>query len=281
MKINLHSDFTDYYDDHFDKEGTTFDRLYECGPHRREMYALLEQAGYCVPRHGTVEEVAAHLIRECQEKDVPMSERVVRQMTEVVVYSTEREHGADNHLVSIDDALTFFPGHYCTEYIRAQTSGLGWTLQYLQIGERHWWLSYTSSNNWRSNVGDAKVEVIEEGPRGYHGTITEPLFAIDFVPAQKLYAIDYNIGPKLADTGIEVVLPPGKVIELICASLTSLEKRQGQPAASHNLSLSTSYARAKADAAGERAISEFRLKNELSPAVSPFEVLLVINDGET
>lgn len=223
MKINLRSDFADYYDEYFDREGILFNRLSECEPYRREMYAFLEQAGYHTPRHGTVEEMAELLAREWQEMNVPVSNQVVRQMTELVVYATERSHGGDNHLVSIDDAISFFPHHYCTEYIRAQSSGLGWTLQFLQIGDRHWWLSYTSSNNWRSNAGTFEVEVIEEGPRGYHTTIIEPLFSIDFVPAQELYAIDYNIGPKLAGTGIDEILKPCEVIGLI---RTAMECRQ-------------------------------------------------------
>lgn len=225
MKINLRSDFADYYDEYFDREGILFNRLSECGPHRREMYAFLEQAGYHTPRHGTVEEMAELLTREWQEMNVPVSNQVVRQMTELVVYAAERSHGGDNHLISIDDALNFFPHHYCTEYVRTQPSGLGWTLQYLQIGDRHWWLSYTSSNNWRSNVGDFKVEVIEEGPRGYHAVIMEPLFAIDFVPAQELYAIDYNIGPKLAGTGMENILSPAQVVDLIRMALARNQNR--------------------------------------------------------
>jgi hypothetical protein len=56
------------------------------------------------------------------------------------------------------------------------------------------------------------VEVIEEGPRGYHAVITEPLIAIDFVPAQELYAIDYNVGPRLAGTGMENILSPAKLL---------------------------------------------------------------------
>jgi hypothetical protein len=225
VKINLRSDFADYYDEYFDREGILFNRLSECGPYRREMYAFLEQAGYHTPRHGTVEEMAKLLTREWQEMNVPVSNQVVRQMTELVVYADERSHGGDNHLVSIDDALSFFPHHYCTEYVRAQSSSLGWTLQYLQIGDRHWWLSYTSSNNWRSNFGNFKVEVIEEGPRGYHATITEPLFSIDFVPTQELYAIDYNIGPKLAGTGMENILSPAQVVDLIRTALTHNQNR--------------------------------------------------------
>lgn len=224
MKIHLRSDFADYYDSCFDNEGFLFNRFSECGPYRRQMYGLLEQAGYRVPRNGTVEEMAKLLTREWQEMNVPVSKQVVRQMTELVVYAAERSHGADNHLVSIDDAISFFPHHYCTEYFRAQPSGLGWTLQYLQIGDRHWWLSYTSNNNWRSNAGDFKVEIIEEGPRGYHTTIAEPLFSIDFVPAQELYAIDYNISPKLEGTGIENILSPAQVVDLIRAALSRTQQ---------------------------------------------------------
>lgn len=224
MKINLRSDFADYYDRCFDNEGFLFNRFSECGPYRREMYALLEQAGYRVPRNGTVEEMAELLTCEWEEMSVPVSEQVVRQMTELVVYTAERSHGGDNHLVSIADAISFFPHHYCTEYLGAQSSGLGWTLQHLQIGDRYWWLSYSSSNNWRSNAGDFKVEVVEEGPRGYHATIAEPLFAIDFVPAQELYAIDYNVGPKLEGTGIENILSPAQVVDLIRTALSRLQK---------------------------------------------------------
>lgn len=223
MKLKLHSDFDDYYDGGFEQEGVAFDRFSEDGPSRREMYALLEQAGYRVPRHGTVEELAARITREWQQMDVPVSASVIRQMTDLVVYATARSHGGDIHLVSIDEALRFFPHHYCTELIRVQSGERGWMLQYLQIGDRCWWLNYASSNNWRSNVGDCQIEVIEEGPRGYHAFFKEPIFSIDFLPAQELYAIDYNVGLKLAGTGIEALLPAAEVVDLIGAALRHKE----------------------------------------------------------
>lgn len=215
MKIKLRSDFDDYYDSYFDQEGVIFDRLSECGPYRREMYALLEQAGYRVPRHGSVEEMAARLTGEGRHIEVPVNNQPARQMTDLVVYATERGHGGDNHLVSVAEALSIFPGHYCTEYIPVQSGERGWSLQYLQIGDRHWWLSYASNNNWRSNVGDYKVEIVEEGPRGLHDFFTEPVFSIDLLPAQELYAIDFNINPQLVGTGIENILSPAEVVALV------------------------------------------------------------------
>lgn len=219
MKIKLRSDFDDYYDGYFDHEGVIFDRLSECGPYRRAMYALLEQAGYRVPKHGSVEEMAARITGEGRQMEVPMNEPVARPMTDLVVYARERGHGGNNHLVSVAEALRIFPGHYCTEYIPVQSGERGWSLQYLQIGDCHWWLSYASNNNWRSNVGDYKVEIIEEGPRGFHGFFAEPVFSIDFLPVQELYAIDFNINPQLVGTGIENILPPTEVVSLVRAAM--------------------------------------------------------------
>ena len=64
------------------------------------------------------------------------------------------------------------------------------------------------------------MKVIEEGPRGYHAVITEPPFAIDFVPAQELYAIDYNVGPRLAGTGMANILSPAQVVDMMREALT-------------------------------------------------------------
>jgi len=43
--------------------------------------------------------------------------------------------------------------------------------------------------------------------------LSEPLLAIDFVKADKLYAIDYNVAPGLMGTGIEALLTPSDIFE--------------------------------------------------------------------
>ena len=67
-----------------------------------------------------------------------------------------------------------------------------------------------------SNVGDGDCQVVGVYMNdGYHPSINLPLFAIDFVVGQELYAIDFNVAPGIRGSGVEKLLTAKEVVESI------------------------------------------------------------------
>ena len=198
MKLRLESDFTDYYDYMFDRDGTPFRRLPSDAPPRPTMLRYLQRLGHRVPRHGVVKELVPQLPSGAQ----------------VVVYLDEDAHRGEGKLkLSREQAMGEYPGCYASEYVG---SGNAVTWSHLQIGARSWWLEYVSWSDWRSNQGECCVKVLHEEAPGYHPQIKAPLFAIDFLRDDAyIYAIDFNVAPALAHTGLPSLLYPGEAVKLI------------------------------------------------------------------
>lgn len=199
-KVRLRSDYWDYYDHWFDViAGITFERFSHSGMSRREIFEFLGSIGVRVPFYGKPQEVFEQLDKF--SKEYP-------QLIDVVVYLDERAHRGEGKVkVLLPEALETYPNHLVSQYIPALPSGAGLSWRYLQVGDKVFWLRYCSRDDWRSNCGDVKVEVLSRERDGYHPRIAYPLFAVDFVPAGKtLYAIDFNVAPQVKGTGVESIL---------------------------------------------------------------------------
>ncbi|HEX2973352.1 MAG TPA: hypothetical protein VHP11_13540 [Tepidisphaeraceae bacterium] len=207
MKVKLDTDFLDYYDHHFDREGIPFHRLASFNFSRPEMLRILqEEMGSLVPRHGI-------------GKDTIISSADLGAVW--VVHRDLRAHrGEGKVLCSGHGVLELYPQAFVVQYIAADSH----SFRYLQIGNRAFWLSYHSQNDWRSNVGDVKVLCLGETKP----TFIKPkwsLFAIDYVVNSSegpFYAIDLNTAPGLTGTGIEKLLPPTVAAQLIKDALDPL-----------------------------------------------------------
>lgn len=222
MLIQLKSDFRDYYDHVFSGSWQVtevlFERLTTGGPGRREMFDLMMSLKLTVPLHGTVTELNAKLIGEFSYLgNSKLIDDYMRNLTDVVVYLDEQAHqGGGKVKLNIREALLEYPDHFASQFIPSNAV----TLRYLRVGRRQFWLRYSSKDDWRSNVGDVSIELLcEETPKTLEDVmrLRDPLVAIDFVKADKLYAIDYNIAPGLKGTGLEDLLTPAAVFdELTC-----------------------------------------------------------------
>jgi len=213
VKIQLKTDFLDYYDHWFDREGDiVFERMSRGGMGRREMFGFLKSLGLNSPEVGIVKEVFPKL-RE-RYSDIPDG---IMRIVSVVVYLDEMAHrGEGKERMSAEKALEKHPDNFCSEFIPTSPGEGSVSLRYLQIGDRKWWLRYSSIDDWRSNYGDkAWVEVLAEAGRGYHPKIKEPMFAVDFVAAKKIYAIDFNISPGLSGAAVDNILTGREVVDLI------------------------------------------------------------------
>lgn len=208
MTLKLVSDFRDYYDHWFDREGFELRRITTDGPSRPDMFNLFEMARIHTPRHGLV-------------KDMPTDTKWA------VVYLNETSHrGEGKELMLADDARRLYPDKFYSEYLnfpnneptlsyKNQYFGSSW--RELFIGDRSYFLHYINCDDWRSNVGDdirIECETDRVGKRGKKD-LHYPLYAIDYVwdPQKSDFAaVDLNIAPGIGGTPIEDVLPGQQIV---------------------------------------------------------------------
>jgi hypothetical protein len=214
--LQLRSDFRDWYDAAFDREGPVFERLSRGGMSRRQMLSYMSEVGLCVPRHGLVCDLVPAIMEDFADWPEDSREAMQSQILELVVYHDEQAHaGEGKEKVAAAEALARYSDLYASEFIPATPSGVGVSLRYLQVGKRRWWLRYWSQDDWRSNAGQGGCEVLCEEKPGRPYKIDAPMFAVDFVRAgTKLYAIDFNIAPGLVP--LNGRLRASEVVEQLC-----------------------------------------------------------------
>lgn len=232
MPVCIKTNFIDYYDHWFDREGYIFERRSDGGMSRREMFAFLRHHGSNVPIYGTPADICRSLGNQGSnpEKKSPIK---------VVVYLDERAHrGEGKILVPIEYAQKEYPDSLCSMYYPG--AGRAESIRYLQIGDLHVWLKYVSLD-WRSNV-EPEIIVLSEIHKGYHPTIHFPLFAIDFVSGNtqradqatclddvcnSWIAVDFNISPGIRGTGIENALSAKEAAEAIRRAVSKQQESRG------------------------------------------------------
>ncbi len=221
MKIQLTSDFSDFYDHWFcgayEKPNRTFDRASRTTMSKRQQFQLLQEMGFNVPSHGTVTEVVERLAGTQQEQSPPLT---------LVGYTDEFAHAGEGKIIRAYYYLISEQPHlYCSEFIpTSEDTTISISYRLLQVGDRAWWLKYEGRGSWMSNhAPDVTVEVLHEA-HGFWDTGEEirpkqyPLFAIDFVVpvgSEKKLAIDFNTAPGLKQTGMEEILSAKECYELI------------------------------------------------------------------
>lgn len=187
----------------------------EGGLSRPDMFGELRATKFVVPCFGTVYDVASVLTQQCGS--------LASAVCDVVVYHDLRAHcGEGKELLPLRQALLRYPDAFCSHFIPSMPGSGSVSLRHLRIGLRQFWLRYSSANDWRSNAGDVKVEVLceerpfKELPFSEREIYKHPIVAVDFVRAgSKLFAIDLNVAPGLRGTGIESQVEPVGVYDMV------------------------------------------------------------------
>ena len=211
MKIALHSDFRDYYDHWFcgtwENPDIIFKRMTSSGFPRPAMLQYLQELGLTVPAYGRVVELV-HDLKMNIDEDIREG---MSSICSVVIHNDINAHAGEGKILcSYNDALENYPNAFAVEHIPSTPSGMGLSLRYLRVGLRQFWLRYSSSDDWRSNCGEVNIELLCEESKVISSQlmgVPYPLFAVDFIIGDKLYAVDFNIAPGVKGTGIEAILP--------------------------------------------------------------------------
>lgn len=188
MKIALKSDFRDCYDKYFTTTLMPYDaiftRVMKTFVPKHQQFQVLSHMGLSTPLIGIIRDMfnAGHRLDQW-----------------VVVYGDLFEHASGGkRIMLLKDAMEFYPDNFCSVFIEPKENATSY--RFLQVGARAFWLKYKSDDQWRSNVGDVKVEVLRETDPKY--AIGYPLLGIDFIEhvdggLDKRDAIDFNTSPSL------------------------------------------------------------------------------------
>lgn len=207
MKLKLVSDFHDYYDIMFDKEGLEFRRFTNEGPNRIQIFSILRGLGLKTPFFGKVEDL---LVKFSED-------------TKIVVYTDITKHcGEGKELITLGEAKNEYRGFWASQYIRNELQDValntykGKSTRFLFVGNRFFRMDYISTEDWRSNVGDGDIiGCHEEVSPKWRNMIYFPLYSIDFVGEYELFAIDFNIAPGTIGTGLNKILHPSDAVNAI------------------------------------------------------------------
>lgn len=211
--VRLVSNFRDYYDHWFATPGTPIMARYHrdttIGPSRLQQFVYLETAGLPVPHFGIL---------------LPKFKLFGDY---VVVYIDQEAHrGEGKIVVPWETAEVNYAGSLVSEFIPTTDTPFDKAVSYrcLFVGFKAFHLKYSSSD-WRSNVGEVDIEILEEGPLEIDRDIfketpihQQPLLAIDYVQhvdTKQLACIDLNIAPGIKGTGLELSLRGQEVVRII------------------------------------------------------------------
>lgn len=213
-KIAIVSEFLDYYDHAFDsilfKPEIVWKRTVNNGIKRRDIFKTLDTVGLLTPLHGIVDKVVEALKEE--------------KGKELIIYTDEYAHCGNGKIKLPVSAAMEWSGCYCSEYIESQNENAT-SYRILRIGNKSWLLRYIGYNSWMSNSAkEVDIEVLSALRDIKTVMRNSPMLAIDYVIKDNVaYYIDINTAPGLKWTGIEDILKPQDVYELVVDYYSKVE----------------------------------------------------------
>lgn len=190
MKLQLDSDFHQYYDAWFDKEGFIWDRFANNRKFgRRAQFKLFDELGIKHPEVGIV------------GLDNPDN---------AVIYEDEYAHCGEGKFRS-DHSDKKWSGKLYSKFILSCPQAM--SFRDLWIGNSRFFLQYVSDDEWRSNWGNVMITPINTVyaaefffPKYDRSNVLTPMFAIDYVReyrTEELLAVDFNTAPGINGTPIQ------------------------------------------------------------------------------
>lgn len=219
--MRLQTDFRDFYDMAFPRES---DRVFNRMAGDRSMsksaqFSLLDSLGFSTPIRGLGKYLKS--LTPLRDNDL------------IVIYTDDRAHGGEGKkFTSLGGMSAADRECLCSQWIN--TTGefdKAQSYRLLQIGHRAWWLRYEGVGGWMSN-NCCETEIYIEGEcqdlKRSPKVDEFPLFAIDFVvpvnsrtpeTVEELFtigkAIDFNTAPGMRWTGMNDILQPADIYNLI------------------------------------------------------------------
>jgi hypothetical protein len=203
--VKLLTDYIDFYDSFFDREGIEFDRrsLPPAGLSKRDQFThLVEKLGITrIPHTGLVQDFDHY------------------NFDKVVVYTDEFLHaGNGKELMRLEYAIQDYPGHFASEFIPTSTypDKLSRSLKEIWVGHHCFILRIQTEGDWRTNAPGAykHIEIVDYH---YAENTYAPLYAVDYALDMQggIWAIDLNLAPGLRGTGVSELMEGKEAAEAI------------------------------------------------------------------
>ena len=181
---------------------------------RPKRFEYLSALGLRTPLHGTVQQVVEQISSEWMlTLTGGAGQHMFHTMFDLMVY------GEHSRVMPMGLAIKQAAGAYYCEFI--PPGSRSWS--YMQVGIRRWWLQWDGPERSDSHLGTCQI-LGEEEP-GYHPRISLPTFAIECIPGQYLWAIDFDPAPELNDTPLVSALTPAQYADLIEGALRRPQPR--------------------------------------------------------
>lgn len=202
QKINIESDFCDYYDHLAFSEDTIakYKRINKNNLTKGSAIAYMKQLGIMTIHIGTVNELSV-------------------LHNKLVVYTEPNKHGGDGKvLMSSQDAKMTYPNYLASPYYE-DTAEI--TNKFLQIGKRRFRLVIENKNVFKFG----KLLAIDEISSEHNYIVALPIFSIDYVSTKYgMLACDFNNVENLASIGLKNIINPSDIINEIYYSLVVYNK---------------------------------------------------------
>lgn len=201
-KLKLYSNYVDYFDFAFDLTGEPFIRFSTDFFSKRDQFRIMELNHIPTVTHGVVD----HLVRY----------RNLPDCSKVIVYLDEMAHSANGKIcITAEEALAKYPEKYASVVYGKE----GFHIRILNIGDAQFELTYTS-DDFFSNCGNVEITCSKRFHEPYidqHPILGRNFWAIDFLTNgnEDFLACDFNTSPGLKGTGIEDILTPTQVVNLL------------------------------------------------------------------
>lgn len=205
-KVMLISDFEDFYDDFFDKEGIPFERLRANELNRKQIPKRLAKHSLIPTLVGRVGKFRKKLLW-----DAP-----------VIVYTdVDRHDGGEKLKMTYKEAYNNYKNNYMSLFIENKEEEAV-LYRYIRVGESVFFFKL-KGHSWNSNDGFEVLdcERVREEDDLDMKPFDSPILLIDFIPTldekgdQWLFAIDLNFSPTLKGSGIEKLATGEEIVELI------------------------------------------------------------------
>lgn len=200
-KLNINSDFTDYYDVLSDKNSIiTYNRFLADSKQRGTALKYLRSIG----------------IKTVELKQV---NKFFRDDGPIIVYTNPKgHHGEGKKILSVDEALQSYENSIACKYYEDTV-----TIKYVQIGKRRFTLCFQKFDPVTLNMG--RLISIRESTPEYNRLVGLPIFSIDYISnGHEMLATDFNEVENLQRIGMNNYISARDVVAEIEESLKIYNK---------------------------------------------------------
>ena len=204
--FRLETDFKDYYDHCFDKEGSSvYRRFIEAGRMDRvDALNFLSTHGIKTVNFGPFRKFAGEPNRK------------------FVVYTNPSLHDfRGKHIYTFNEVQSQYQNYLVSEFLEEFN---GYTVKYLQVGERRFRMMFYNAN-FKDELKEGVCVAFEELPRQYNYAIGLPIYSIDYISnSSEMVAVDFNEVQRLNTIGIDKVMSPEDVATEVKNALIAYNK---------------------------------------------------------